>query len=40
MLPERTIRLSLSHLIQRGYVRKKTSLRDARQKTYELNLRL
>ena len=37
MLPERTIRLSLSHLIQRGYVRKKTSLRDARQKTYELN---
>ena len=40
MLPERTIRLSLSHLIQRGYVRKKTSLRDARQKTYELNLKL
>jgi len=40
MLPERTIRLSLSHLIQRRYVRKKTSLRDARQKTYELNLKL
>ena len=40
MLPERTIRLSLSHLIQRGYVRKKTSLRDARQKTYELHLKL
>jgi NAD+ kinase len=38
MLPERTIRLSLSHLLQRGYVRKKTSLRDARQKIYELRL--
>ena len=38
MLPERTIRLSLSHLLQRGYVRKKTSLRDARQKIYELRI--
>jgi NAD+ kinase len=38
LLPERTIRLSLSHLLQRGYVRKKTSLRDARQKIYELRL--
>jgi NAD+ kinase len=38
LLPERTIRLSLSHLLQRGYVRKKTSLRDARQKTYELRI--
>jgi NAD+ kinase len=36
MLPERTIRLSLSHLIDQGYVKKKTSLRDARQKIYEL----
>ncbi|MGH9878577.1 MAG: NAD(+)/NADH kinase, partial [Nitrososphaerales archaeon] len=30
MLPERTIRLSLSHLLGQGYVKKKTSLRDAR----------
>ncbi len=36
MLPERTIRLSLSHLVNQGYVKKKTSLRDPRQRTYEL----
>lgn len=36
MLPERTIRLSLSHLLTGGYVKKKTSLRDARQRIYEL----
>jgi NAD+ kinase len=36
MLPERTIRLSLSHLLGQGYVKKKTSLRDARQRIYEL----
>lgn len=36
MLPERTIRMALSHLLSKGYVKKKTSLRDARQKTYEL----
>lgn len=38
MLPERTIRLSLSHLIGGGYVKKKTSLRDARQRIYELKI--
>jgi NAD+ kinase len=38
MLPERTIRLSLSHLLNQGYVKKKTSLRDARQRIYELKL--
>jgi NAD+ kinase len=38
MLPERTIRLSLSHLISQGYVKKKTSLRDARQRIYELRI--
>jgi NAD+ kinase len=38
MLPERTIRLSLSHLIGQGYVKKKTSLRDARQRIYELKV--
>jgi NAD+ kinase len=39
MLPERTVRLSLSHLLNLGYVKKKTSLRDARQKIYELDLK-
>ncbi len=38
MLPERTIRLSLSHLIKGGYVKRKTSLRDARQRIYELKI--
>jgi len=38
MLPERTIRLSLSHLIDGGYVKRKTSLRDARQRIYELKI--
>lgn len=38
MLPERTIRLSLSNLISQGYVKKKTSLRDARQRIYELKI--
>ena len=36
MLPERTIRLSLSHLLKEGIVKRKTSLRDARQKIYQL----
>ena len=38
MLPERTVRLSVSHLLNLGYVKKKTSLRDARQKIYELRI--
>ena len=38
MLPERTIRLSLSNLLNQGYVKKKTSLRDARQRIYELKI--
>ena len=38
LLPERTVRLSLSHLLGRGYVKRKTSLRDARQRIYELKL--
>ncbi|MFQ5920718.1 MAG: MarR family transcriptional regulator [Nitrososphaerales archaeon] len=38
MLPERTVRLALSHLLGKGYVRKKVSLRDARQRIYELKL--
>jgi NAD+ kinase len=38
MLPERTVRLSIRHLLNMGYVKKKTSLRDARQKIYELRI--
>ena len=38
MLPERTVRLSLSHLLKGDYVRKKTSLRDARQHIFELKV--
>jgi NAD+ kinase len=38
MLPERTVRLSLSHLLTRGFVNRKTSLRDARKKIYELRI--
>jgi NAD+ kinase len=38
MLPERTVRLALRHLLTRGYVKKKTSLRDARQRIYELKI--
>ncbi|MEM0364273.1 MAG: MarR family transcriptional regulator [Candidatus Nitrosocaldus sp.] len=38
MLPARTLRLALNHLIQKGYVRRRASLRDARQKIYELRI--
>lgn len=38
MLPERTVRLALSHLLAKGYVKKKSSLRDARQRIYELKI--
>jgi NAD+ kinase len=37
MLPDRTVRLSLSHLLDKGYVKKKVSMRDARQKIYEIS---
>jgi NAD+ kinase len=38
MLPARTVRLALNHLIKKGYVRRKASLRDAREKIYELKI--
>ncbi len=38
LLPARTVRLALSHLLSKGYVRKKVSLRDARQRIYELKI--
>jgi len=37
LLPPRTVRLALSHLLQKGYVKKKVSIRDARQKIYEIS---
>lgn len=37
MLPDRTVRLALSHLLDKRYVKKKVSMRDARQKIYEIS---
>ena len=37
LLPDRTVRLALSHLLAKGYVKKKVSIRDARQKIYEIS---
>jgi len=37
LLPDRTVRLALSHLLEKGYVTKKISIRDARQKIYEIS---
>ncbi|MFB5630098.1 MAG: NAD(+)/NADH kinase [Nitrosopumilaceae archaeon] len=37
MLPDRTVRLALSHLLSKGHVKKKVSIRDARQKIYEIS---
>jgi NAD+ kinase len=36
MLPDRTVRLAMSHLLEKGYVKKKVSIRDSRQKIYEI----
>ena len=37
MLPDRTVRLAMSHLLEKGYVKKKISVRDSRQKIYEIS---
>ena len=37
LLPDRTVRLALSHLLEKGYVKRKVSMRDARQKIYEIS---
>ena len=37
LLPDRTVRLALSHLLEKGYVKRKVSIRDARQKIYEIS---
>lgn len=36
MLPDRTVRMSLASLIEKGYVKRRVSPRDARQKLYEI----
>lgn len=36
LLPDRTVRMALSHLLKKGYVKKKVSIRDARQKIYDI----
>ena len=36
MLPDRTVRMAMSHLLEKGYVTKKVSIRDSRQKIYEI----
>ena len=37
LLPDRTIRLALNHLLEKGYVKRKISIRDARQKIYRIS---
>jgi len=37
LLPDRTVRLALRHLLDKGYVKKKISMRDSRQKIYEIS---
>ena len=37
LLPDRTIRLAMSHLLEKGYVKRKISIRDSRQKIYEIS---
>jgi NAD+ kinase len=37
LLPARTVRLALSYLLKKGYIKKKISIRDARQKIYEIS---
>lgn len=36
MLPDRTVRMSLASLVEKGYVKRRVSVRDARQKLYEI----
>ena len=36
LLPDRTVRLAMKHLMDKGYVKRKVSMQDARQKIYEI----
>ena len=37
LLPDRTVRLAMTHLLEKGIVKKKISIRDSRQKIYEIS---
>jgi NAD+ kinase len=37
LLPDRTVRLAMSHLLEKGYVKRKISIRDSRQRIYEIS---
>lgn len=37
LLPDRTVRVALAHLLKKGYVKRKISVRDARQRIYEIS---
>jgi NAD+ kinase len=37
LLPDRTVRLALRHLMEKGHIKRKVSIRDARQKIYEMS---
>jgi len=36
LLPDRTVRLAMKHLMDKGYVKRKVSMQDARQNIYEI----
>jgi len=36
LLPGRTVRLAMKHLLDKGYIKRKVSMQDARQKIYEI----
>jgi DNA-binding MarR family transcriptional regulator len=36
LLPDRTVRLALRHLLDKGYVKRRVSLRDTRQRIYDI----
>lgn len=37
LLPNRTVRMAMTRLVKHGYVKRKTSVRDARSKIYEIS---
>ena len=36
LLTDRTVRLSMKHIMEKGYIKRKVSMQDARQKIYEI----
>ena len=35
-MTEKTVRLAMKHLMEKGYIKRKVSMQDARQKIYEI----